>query len=601
MFRRVADAVPDTLRISLVRHLPGGLGRWLRSRYYRPSLAQRLGVRWTSYRLSRRHSQLLARPGVSIRSLGRRSWICSDVGRLSVEEARQRNLDTVCDVLEHLGADYFVVNTGSRLRHTVGLSAAHRDDFLGALKERLRLEPVYVSFSQRGRGRYVLAQDLHLTAETSWPSVRVSRFFVTGGGQFVLGAVHGCDVQFWDEDAAGTLRTARSNRVSSVVPSQDRAPARIVIREKEYPTIAPFAQPTILDVTFPIDAVYTWVDGSDPAWRAKKDRYLQAAGLPRTTDHASSARFTSRDELRYSLRSLNMYADWIRNIYLVTDDQVPDWLDTSQDRLRVISHRELFGDAGTLPTFNSHAIESRLHHIEGLAEHYLYLNDDVFFGRPVAPELFFCSNGLSRFFLSKAQLPLGAPSWSETSVTSAAKNNRRIIAEVCGSNITQKFKHTAHPQQRSVLSELEARYPQEFASTASHRFRSHDDISVASSLHHYYAYARGRAVPGELTYTYNDNADPVAPLRLQKLLWTRDSDLICLNDTDLSNVDASDTEHLLLQFLVNYFPVPSEFERAPDAARIPLNSEDFERAAPEAVPEAAPKIVAAADGERGHP
>ena len=43
--------------------------------------------------------------------------------------------------------------------------------------------------------------------------------------------------------------------------------------------------------------------------------------------------------------------------------------------------------ADALPTFSSHAIESRLHHVPDLAEHFLYSNDDMFFGRPVDPEV----------------------------------------------------------------------------------------------------------------------------------------------------------------------------------------------------------------------
>ena len=126
---------------------------------------------------------------------------------------------------------------------------------------------------------------------------------------------------------------------------------------------------------------------------------------------ANESRFASRDELRYSLRSLDMYADWVRHVYLVTDDQVPVWLDTDATRGSPwSSHRELFGDRGRLPTFNSHAIESQLHHIQGLAEQYLYLNDDVFFGRPLSPSLFFHGNGLAIFFLSGAKIGLGDPS-----------------------------------------------------------------------------------------------------------------------------------------------------------------------------------------------
>ena len=80
-----------------------------------------------------------------------------------------------------------------------------------------------------------------------------------------------------------------------------------------------------------------------------------------------------------------MYAPWVRNIYLVTDDQVPDWLDTSCPDVKVVSHREIFANQADLPTFNSHAIESQIHRIEGLSEHFLYLNDDFFVGRPLSP------------------------------------------------------------------------------------------------------------------------------------------------------------------------------------------------------------------------
>ena len=89
----------------------------------------------------------------------------------------------------------------------------------------------------------------------------------------------------------------------------------------------------VLSVTYPIDVVYTWVDGSDPAWSRRKAAAQHehlTAGRSSTSWRPTSSRFTTRDELRYSLRSLDMYADWVRHVYLVTDDQVPDWLDTDE-------------------------------------------------------------------------------------------------------------------------------------------------------------------------------------------------------------------------------------------------------------------------------
>src|SRR5699024_5053315 len=109
----------------------------------------------------------------------------------------------------------------------------------------------------------------------------------------------------------------------------------------------------------------------------------------------AESRFASRDELRFSLRSVEYYASWFNHIYLVTDGQVPDWLDLNHPKLTVVDHKEIFADTTVLPVFNSHAIESQPHHIAGLTERYLYLNDDVFFMRPTEPELFFEGNGLA--------------------------------------------------------------------------------------------------------------------------------------------------------------------------------------------------------------
>jgi hypothetical protein len=326
-------------------------------------------------------------------------------------------------------------------------------------------------------------------------------------------------------------------------------------------------------VTFPIDAVYTWVDGGDPAWRRRKTRALRNnAWVAAASEHAANrSRFTSRDELRYSLRALHCFAPWIRRIFLVTDDQVPAWLDTEHPGITVVSHREIFGTTGRLPTFNSHAIESRLHRIEGLSEHFLYLNDDVFLGRPVPPELFFTPGGLARFFPSRALVDSAPRRPGDLPVNSAAKNNRRLIQEAFGRVLTQKMKHTPHPSRRSVLTEIEGRFAADVATTASHQFRHPDDISLLSSLQQYYAYLTGRAAPGEIRYMYADLADSAAPFKMARVLRNRHLDAFCLNDTDADAATAAEQEALLADFLPAYLPFAAPFElAAPRAATGPL-------------------------------
>ena len=140
-----------------------------------------------------------------------------------------------------------------------------------------------------------------------------------------------------------------------------------------------------------IDLVYLWVDGNDPVWLTKKNEFLPA---DRQVDPqvAGECRYVENDELRYSLRSVEKFAPWIRRVYIVTDDQTPAWLDTSNPRIRVVSHREIM-PAEILPVFNSCTIELFLPRIPGLAEHFLYANDDMFFSRPVDPGFFFDAAG----------------------------------------------------------------------------------------------------------------------------------------------------------------------------------------------------------------
>jgi hypothetical protein len=356
----------------------------------------------------------------------------------------------------------------------------------------------------------------------------------------------------------GTLHRRPGQRKSVVEYLTPQAWRRAVERDDRRVMLE---APHLLELTEPVDLVYTWVDGSDPEWLARKNRTLHGVDPESVNETAvSESRFTSRDELMYSLRSVEMYAGWYNHIYLVTDRQVPDWLRTDHPRLTVVDHREIFTDPAVLPVFNSHAIESQLHHIPGLSEHYVYMNDDVFFCRPTSPELFFTGNGLSKFFPSKAVLDIDEPSVRDLPVMSAAKNNRRFMIDRHGRTVTNKFKHTPHPQLRSVLEEMEAESPNMFAQVAASRVRHPSDYSIPSALYHFHAYACGRAVEGAIRYGYMDIARADAELYLMRLSRRSNLDVLCLNDTNTAPEQQELLDGLLGSFLENRFPVPSSFE-----------------------------------------
>ena len=140
---------------------------------------------------------------------------------------------------------------------------------------------------------------------------------------------------------------------------------------------------------FPIDLVYLWVDGNDAAWRAKKNKY---SGNVQDDKALSEARFRSNDELKYSLRSVEKFAPWINRVFIVTDNQCPEWLNTGNAKIQIIDHSQIF-PAVALPVFNSTAIEAVLHKIPGLSEHFLYGNDDMLLVAPVKPFDYFDEDG----------------------------------------------------------------------------------------------------------------------------------------------------------------------------------------------------------------
>lgn len=138
-----------------------------------------------------------------------------------------------------------------------------------------------------------------------------------------------------------------------------------------------------------IDFVILWVDGSDPAWLAEKNRYLTEKFGNQFVSGAS--RYQDWEQLPYWFRGVEKFAPWVDRIFFVTWGHVPAWLDLSNPKLRIVTHRE-FIPQEYLPTFNSNTILLNLHRIPGLSEHFVVFNDDMFLMNPVKPEDFFSND-----------------------------------------------------------------------------------------------------------------------------------------------------------------------------------------------------------------
>lgn len=135
--------------------------------------------------------------------------------------------------------------------------------------------------------------------------------------------------------------------------------------------------------TAPIDFVITWVDGSDITWLEEKKKYNNNFDVD-----DSLVRYRDFGTLKYLLRSIDKFAPWVRNIFLVTNGQVPDWLSLENTKLKLVKHSNFIPEE-YLPTFSSHPIEWHLHRIDGLSENFVYFNDDMIITNHVKPSDFF--------------------------------------------------------------------------------------------------------------------------------------------------------------------------------------------------------------------
>ncbi|MDR1659737.1 MAG: Stealth CR1 domain-containing protein [Desulfovibrio sp.] len=306
---------------------------------------------------------------------------------------------------------------------------------------------------------------------------------------------------------------------------------------------------------FPVDVVYTWVDGRDPVWLAKRSsRGLGAEDANHYRDNG---------ELRYSLRSLERFAPWVRRVHIVTDGQIPSWLNAGHEKLRLVAHRDII-PARFLPTFSSRVIEAHLHRIEGLAEHYVYFNDDFFLISPCFPGDFFTANGLPFLFAdwresrragyAREDTPHAA-SWAAARDFLAA-NGVAPAPEVIAA-------HAPYPQSRSNAAGAYAFF--EDAVNTFQPARAPGDIAFYCHGIPLWAYARRATVPCDVAWYYInakrlDRRLCYAAISREKSLGTLPL-FLCLND--VGEAPSGNAWHADMQtFLSGFYPDKSAFERS---------------------------------------
>ena len=305
-----------------------------------------------------------------------------------------------------------------------------------------------------------------------------------------------------------------------------------------------------------IDLVYLWVDGSDPKWREKKQKYSGEKELDK--DAIADCRFIDYDELKFSIRSAEKNLPWINKIYIVADEQIPKWLDLNNDRVQVVDLKEIV-PADKLPLFNSGAIEARLPFIPNLSEYFIYANDDMLFWNPADKDFFFdgerpiCRLG-ERIKKKRYKHLYGHFIFK----------SRNLVRDRFGVDTPFFPHHNADAYKKSTYINCIKEFQKEFDIMLNNRFRDFSDIQ--RMIVSYYAIAKNEGIPKNVTLSLFDKLMHKTPdseyfnvtKRNIKKIRNSKAILMCVND---SRKTTDEARSMMKNVLEEKFPNKSSFEK----------------------------------------
>jgi hypothetical protein len=323
-----------------------------------------------------------------------------------------------------------------------------------------------------------------------------------------------------------------------------------------------------------IDFVIIWVDGSDPEWQKQREKYRD---LEDKTQNHNEARFRDWGILKYWFRSVERYAPWVRRIHFVTCGQYPEWLNLEHPKLHFVKHEDYIPPQ-YLPTFSSFPIELNLHRINGLAERFVYFNDDMFVLAPVKPTDFFanglprdvairnipmlyeighvnlnCINIINKEFAFSCQFKQHFWKWMNYRYGIHCLRNLFFLpfVEFTGAKNT----HVANAYLKKTYNEVWEKYGDMLDKTCQHKFRCVLDLD--QWLFKYWQIVSGNFYPQWLNYAKAYGIQDTN--RLERDIKRKKTKLICLQDCEGWS-DISELKKEVIQLFDSEFPVKSSFE-----------------------------------------
>lgn len=331
-----------------------------------------------------------------------------------------------------------------------------------------------------------------------------------------------------------------------------------------------------------IDFAVLWVDGSDPEWQKEKNKYRGIAD----DDSNTPNRFRDWGLMPYWFRAVEKFAPWVRTVHFVTCGHLPSFLDPNAPKLHIVKHTD-FMPPEALPTFSSHALETNLHRIPGLAEHFVYFNDDMFILRHMPETAFFrdrlpCTYGGERPIELTGKIEI----WQHAAVNDLGVINKHFNKRTQTEKYGKKYANKAYRWQDNVRTKaLEKLYPDYFTgfknlhapaaytkstfeevwsadpellrNTTLHRFRSADDVNQWVFL--WWQVASGMFSP----YNTDNHVSVIAENTIDTLcrvITEQSHEMLCINDGE-EPVDFVTLRQRLADAFEKILPDKSSFEK----------------------------------------
>lgn len=324
-----------------------------------------------------------------------------------------------------------------------------------------------------------------------------------------------------------------------------------------------------------IDFVLTWVDGSDPKWQEQYNHYVGKQKI-------NFAHYRDYGTLKYWFRMVEKFAPWVNKIHFVTCGQIPDWLNTKNPKINIVNHED-FIPKDYLPTFSANPIELNFHRIPGLAEHFVYFNDDTFITAPVTPTDFF-KNGLPCDSMSLSSL---IPSVKNEVITyilfndllhinyhfnkkqCLKKNFVKYFSLKYGNKVLKnlyytpigKFSGFENPHLpnsflKSTFTDVWDKEGEMLNTVCKNKFRTKDDVN--QYLMRYWQLASGNFSPRKPSFGKNITLSTNICL-IEKYITDNKTKLLCIND-DPNIENIQEYEKKLLDIFKKLFANKSSFE-----------------------------------------